>query len=194
MVRLIAPLLQGKAVDPAIVVIDEAGQFAISLCSGHQGGADQLTHLVACQLGATPVLTGAASHLRLPGVDVLGVPFGWQRGGGDWTGVSAAMARQAPVQVIQSAGSTLWREQLSAGHSFYFSPATDGMEPDAIAASAVSDPQARIWIGPQKQSVDATSSVPEVQWYPRLLWLGIGCERNTSRQTIEADTTEPQEH
>ena len=39
-VRHLAPLLQGKDRDPAVVVVDEAGRFAISLLSGHLGGAN----------------------------------------------------------------------------------------------------------------------------------------------------------
>ncbi|MCX7593551.1 MAG: precorrin-3B C(17)-methyltransferase, partial [Fischerella sp.] len=91
-VRLIGPLLQHKSTDPAVVVVDETGRFVISLCSGHQGGADQLARLIALQLNATPILTGASTGLGLPAVDMLGVPFGWRRGEGDWTGVSAAVA------------------------------------------------------------------------------------------------------
>jgi cobalt-precorrin 5A hydrolase/precorrin-3B C17-methyltransferase len=111
-VRLIAPLLEDKSSDPAVVVIDEKGEFVISLCSGHQGKADQLARLIAHQLGATPVLTGASARLGLPGVDILGVPFGWRRGEGDWTGVSAVVARGEAVQVVQEAGSTLWQNHL----------------------------------------------------------------------------------
>ncbi len=178
-VRLIAPLLQGKTVDPAIVVVDEAAQFAISLCSGHQGGADRLAQSIACQLGATPVLTGAANNAGLPGIDVLGLPFGWQRGNGDWTGVSAAIARQATVQVIQSAGSTLWQAQLPAGHSFHFN--ADACD----RTSSTENPQARIWIGPHHQMLNAATAIPEVYWHPRLLWIGIGCERGTPKPVIE---------
>ena len=171
-VRLIAPLLQHKSSDPAVVVIDEAGRFVISLCSGHQGGADKLARLIAQLIKATPVLTGASSGLGLPAVDMLGVPFGWQRGKGDWTGVSAAIANGEPVQVIQQAGSTLWQNQLPQGHSLYFEPA------ESLT------PKARIWISPIKRLV-TQNSIPEVQWHPRVLWVGIGCERGTSRQLIE---------
>ncbi|NJO42315.1 MAG: precorrin-3B C(17)-methyltransferase, partial [Cyanobacteria bacterium RU_5_0] len=117
-VRLIAPLLNDKASDPAIVVVDSNGQFVISLCGGHQGGADRLARTIALQLGATPILTGSANGLGLPAIDTLGTPFGWTRGTGDWTGVSAAIARQEPVQVIQETGSTLWHDHLPAGHPF----------------------------------------------------------------------------
>ncbi|MGA1284447.1 MAG: GNAT family N-acetyltransferase, partial [Prochlorothrix sp.] len=84
-VRLIGPLLQDKATDPAVVVADEAGQFVVSLCSGHQGGADRLAQTIAQLFGATPVLTGASAVQGLGAIDLLGQPFGWQRGAGNWT-------------------------------------------------------------------------------------------------------------
>ena len=181
-VRLIAPLLQHKSQDPAVVVVDEAGQFVISLCSGHQGGADQLTRLLASQLGSTSVLTGAANRLQLPPVDTLGQPFGWQRGMGDWTAVSAAIAREAPVQVIQEAGSALWQDYLPEGHPFQFG------WPDysATVQPTGPQPQARIWISPIQRRFGLDSGFPKVQWHPRVLWIGVGCERGTSRQLIEA--------
>ncbi|MBW4620576.1 MAG: precorrin-3B C(17)-methyltransferase [Cyanosarcina radialis HA8281-LM2] len=187
-IRLIAPLLQDKSCDPAVVVVDEAGKFVISLCSGHQGKADRLAQLVARQIGATPVITGASASLGLPGIDVLGVPFGWNRGTGDWTKVSAAIARGELVRVIQEAGSTLWQSHLPETHPFDF-----GVPEEAIA------PQARVWISHQQvksrrgakhcartkvKSQDST--IPEVRWHPRVLWVGMGCERGTSRKLIAA--------
>ena len=57
--RTFAPYAEHKAKDPAVVVIDEAGRFAISLLSGHLGGANALAHQAAAALGATPVITTA---------------------------------------------------------------------------------------------------------------------------------------
>ena len=213
-VRLIAPLLEHKSQDPAVVVIDENGNFVISLCSGHQGGADQLARLIALQIKATPILTGASTNLKLPGVDILGVPFGWSRGEGDWTKVSAAVARGEFVQVIQEAGSTLWQNHLPEKHQFYFGfpeyPATQEeargqgagskgelLESEIVGSknqpdnpkSKIQNPKsfgARIWISPTQRQFSSESDVPKVQWHPRVLWVGIGCERGTSRQLIEA--------
>ncbi|MBD1866998.1 precorrin-3B C(17)-methyltransferase [Cyanobacteria bacterium FACHB-471] len=180
-VRLIAPLLQHKSTDPAVVVVDETGKFVISLCSGHQGGADRLTQLIALQIGATPVLTGAANGAGLPGIDVLGIPWGWHRGEGDWTGVSAAIARQEPIQVIQEAGSTLWQSHLPEPHPFQFGfpEHTAEVKEDLPAAKA------RVWISPIQRKFSSEADLPKVQWHPRVLWVGIGCERGTSRQLIE---------
>ncbi|MGK7877270.1 MAG: precorrin-3B C(17)-methyltransferase [Xenococcaceae cyanobacterium] len=180
-VRLIAPLLKDKSRDPAVVVLDQEGRFAISLCSGHQGGADQLAQLIARQIGATPVLTGASAGLGIPGIDVLGVPFGWRRGRGDWTGVSAAIARGETVEVIQEAGSRLWQSHLPEGHPFYFG----FPEYTAVNQEKSISPKARIWISPTKRQFSSEYNFPKVQWHPRVLWVGIGCERGTSRYLIE---------
>lgn len=174
-VRLIAPLLQDKSTDPAVVVVDENGKFAISLCSGHQGGADKLANAIALQLNATPVITGASAGLGLPAVDTLGIPFGWHKGEGDWTKVAAAISRGEAVEVIQECGSTIWQSHLPKQHPFYFQGT---QEQFPIFKS-------RIWISFTQRKFAPESDLPKVQWHPRVLWVGIGCERGTSKQLIE---------
>jgi cobalt-precorrin 5A hydrolase/precorrin-3B C17-methyltransferase len=181
-VRLIAPLLQDKATDPAVVVVDEAGKFAISLCGGHQGGGDRLTQVVSHYLQATPVLTGAANGQQLPGIDVLGRPFGWVKGSGDWTGVASTLAQGNPVQVIQEAGSLLWQAHLPTSHPFQWG----WPEGRPRASASAPDPQARVWISPIQRRFAPGSTLPKVQWHPRVLWIGVGCERGTSQALIAA--------
>jgi cobalt-precorrin 5A hydrolase/precorrin-3B C17-methyltransferase len=176
-VRLIASLLEDKSSDPAIVVIDSDGRYVISLSGAHQGGADLLAELIARQIGATAIITGASTSLNLPGIDILGLPFGWRKGEGDWTRVSSAIARQEPVQIIQEAGSTLWQEHLPSNHTFYFG------FPEYDRTSV--QPKARVWISAIERKFSDESDFPKVQWYPRVLWVGIGCERGTSKRLIE---------
>ena len=59
-VRVIAPFLRNKYVDPGVVAVDESRRFAISVVSGHEGGANQLAVQVASILGADPVVTTAS--------------------------------------------------------------------------------------------------------------------------------------
>ncbi|MFZ5453055.1 MAG: cobalt-precorrin 5A hydrolase [Thermodesulfobacteriota bacterium] len=75
-VRAIAPLLQGKDKDPAVVVVDEAGKFAISLLSGHLGGANDLAKQVAKIINGTPVITTATDVQKLPALDSLAAQRG----------------------------------------------------------------------------------------------------------------------
>lgn len=58
-VRGIAPYIKDKTIDPAVVVVDEQGKYAISLLSGHLGGANAFTLEIASILGAEPVITTA---------------------------------------------------------------------------------------------------------------------------------------
>lgn len=167
-VRLIAPLLAHKSQDPAVLVVEEQGQSVISLCSGHLGHADQLTRLVAAQIGATPIITGTSTRSQLPSLDLLGQPFGWQRGTGDWNQVSGAIARQQKVAVFQESGSKLWQAHLPEQHPFVFAdPPGDAPQVCITHRSATA------------------SDLPIVYWHPRVLWVGIGCERGTSRKLIE---------
>lgn len=70
-VRVIAPLIKHKTEDPAVVVVDDGGNHAISLLSGHLGGANELTRHIAGILGATPVITTATDVNQVPAIDVL---------------------------------------------------------------------------------------------------------------------------
>ncbi|CNE13685.1 cobalamin biosynthesis protein CbiG [Yersinia rohdei] len=70
-VRVIAPLVNDKMSDPAVVVIDERGQHAISLLSGHVGGANKLTRILAGILGADPVITTATDVNDMAALDTL---------------------------------------------------------------------------------------------------------------------------
>ncbi|MFR3949122.1 MAG: cobalt-precorrin 5A hydrolase [Ruminococcus sp.] len=70
-VRSIAPFIQNKKKDPAVLVVDELGKFVISLLSGHLGGANELACLAADILQAIPVVTTATDLEGKFAVDVF---------------------------------------------------------------------------------------------------------------------------
>lgn len=70
-VRSIAPFVQSKKTDPAVLVVDECGKYVISLLSGHLGGANALSTTIAERLHAIPVVTTATDLHGRFAVDVF---------------------------------------------------------------------------------------------------------------------------
>lgn len=97
-VRLLAPLLEGKDVDPGVVCVDEALRFAVPVLGGHGGGANDLAHTVSQLLGTTAVVTTATDAVGLPGLDTLGWPVE-----GAVATVSRAMLDGELVQLVADA-------------------------------------------------------------------------------------------
>lgn len=100
-VRLAAPLLEGKELDPGLVCVDDAGRFAVALAGGHGGGANRLAGRVAEALGATPVVTTASDALGHPALDDLGADLGFRiEAGSDLAAVGAAVAAGERVALV----------------------------------------------------------------------------------------------
>ena len=76
-VRTIAPFIEDKHTDPAIVCIDSLGKQVISVLSGHIGGANELTLEIADTLGATPVITTQSDINGLWALDTFEKRFDW---------------------------------------------------------------------------------------------------------------------
>ncbi|MCG9967326.1 cobalt-precorrin 5A hydrolase [Pelotomaculum terephthalicicum JT] len=75
-VRCLANYLESKYKDPAVVVLDEQGRFAVSLLSGHLGGANELARRAAGVLGGEAVITTASDLHGLPALDLLARELG----------------------------------------------------------------------------------------------------------------------
>jgi cobalt-precorrin 5A hydrolase/precorrin-3B C17-methyltransferase len=165
--RLIAPLLSDKSTDPAVVVLDPEGRFAIPLLGGHQAGGENLSQQVAALLGGCAVLTGSSGASGRLALDQFGAAWGWQRGGGDWSTLMQIAARQeGRVVVAQTGGCDHWRRLPAAAliHEGHVGGPHTQSAPDMV-------------IGPQRG--------PGCRWHPPCLWLGMGCERGTSLSLLE---------
>lgn len=68
-IRGMAPYITKKDQDPALLLMDEKGQFVIPLLSGHIGGANRLAAELSQKLGAQLVLTTATDVQQKLAID-----------------------------------------------------------------------------------------------------------------------------
>jgi precorrin-4 C11-methyltransferase len=103
-VRELAPLLRNKHTDPAVVVMDAQGKYAISLLSGHEGGANRLARQIAGITGGQAVITTASDSQDITALDVLAKSYGWKMDAHSrLAAVMAAMVNSEPVGLIRDA-------------------------------------------------------------------------------------------
>ena len=76
-VRTIAPYIEDKHTDPAVVCIDSMGHNVVAVLSGHVGGANALTHEMADLLDAHEVITTQSDNAGLWALDTLAERYGW---------------------------------------------------------------------------------------------------------------------
>ncbi|MDE5674836.1 MAG: precorrin-4 C(11)-methyltransferase [Muribaculaceae bacterium] len=76
-VRMIAPFINDKHTDPAVVCVDSIGRNVIAVLSGHVGGANEICSEVAHILGANPVITTQSDNTGYWALDTLSKRFGW---------------------------------------------------------------------------------------------------------------------
>jgi cobalt-precorrin 5A hydrolase len=171
-VRSIAPLLNHKTVDPAVVVVDDGGQFAISLTAGHLGGANLLAEQVALCLKATPVITSATDVNGKAAIDLLAVEHGLKiENPSCIKAVNMALLTDTPIRLHDPDG----RLGSRLPDALDFSPVTC-----PGSASGRDLPSARVWIG------DTVCDLPPdtLVLRPPSLVAGVGCNRHTPQDEI----------
>ena len=159
-VRSIAPHLRHKSTDPAVVVVDEGGQFAIPILSGHLGGANDLAREIAALMGGQAVITTATDVNGAFAVDQ------WARAQG--------LAVYNPEKIVDVSSAllegkavSLWSRWPIAGER----PA-GVLDGERETADVVVD-----WYRPERDAL----------WLcPRTLRAGVGCRRGTGAGAIRA--------
>jgi cobalt-precorrin 5A hydrolase len=185
-VRLLAPSLGDKHRDPAVVCVDDAGRFAVSLLSGHVGGADQLAEEVARILGAAPVITSASHVTGTLAVDLLGRKLGWtlEAESPAVTRASAAVVNGERVGVFQEAGEPNWwpPDRRLPDNIILYSSLEDLARGGCAAALLITDREVPRAGGSYQQ---ALGDIPLVLYRPRSLAVGMGCRRGVPRAELE---------
>ncbi|HTT74895.1 MAG TPA: cobalamin biosynthesis protein [Candidatus Binataceae bacterium] len=180
-VRMIAPLLQDKKIDPAIVCIDDATRFAICVLSGHVGRGNIFTERVAEVLSAQAVVTTASDAIGTLTVDILGRDLGWQLDdpNRNVTRGCAAVVNAAPVIFVQETGEPTWwplDKPLPSGVNYTSS--LDGVDPSAFEI---------LLIATDRDLCQSHHShwANAVIYRPKSLVLGIGCDRGSTPAMVE---------
>ena len=178
-VRLIAPLLTSKETDPAVVVMDDAGTFAISLLSGHLGGANELAESCGRACGARPVITTATDANSLPSCDMLAKEHGWLID--DIRRVKTLNTLLLDNEEIAVFDQTGMVEPWLHGRGNVACCATIG---EAVNSTARGILCVTTGLIPEADSLKQLLILR-----PRTLVLGIGCNRGTEADEVEAFVT-----
>ena len=184
-VRMLAPYVESKLYDPAVLVFDEAGRHGISLLSGHIGGANELTRRLCVAVGADPVITTAT----------------------DVTGVLApdAMAARLALRPVPKSAIQVLNTALLEGKELSYYIASD--RPHAAFYEAqlrAEEIQARLFRGgippvgadEYRVVISCVEDVPK-EYEPRTLYLvprrliaGVGCRAGVPEAKILRALTE----
>ncbi len=179
-VRMIAPLLVDKKQDPGVLVVDDKGQYVISVVSGHIGGANALTNEFAQAIEATPIVTTASDVQKTIPVDLFGARFGWIWDSEEkLTPVSASVVNEEHVAIVQEAGEkNWWMHDTPMPPSIKIYPTTK----EARAAK----PHATLLITDRLIEPEEEILLESgVIYRPKSIVLGMGCNRGTSAEEIE---------
>ena len=171
-VRQISPYLQSKATDPAVVVVDEGGRFAVSLLSGHLGGSNTLAREIAGLIGGTAVITTATEVHGLPAFDVLAPQWGLALENLPAVrGIHMAMLAGTPIRLVDSDG--------------WLAAALAPINPDLIVVEADLE-KALCLDGPTVYVGDLERPWPGgwLRLRPQSLVAGVGCNKGASSGEI----------
>ncbi len=175
-VRMLAPALGDKRSDPAVVVLDAPGRYAIPVLSGHRGGANALAVRVASILGGQAVITTASDTAGTLAVDLLGAEFGWRiEDETHVTRLSAHVVNGEPVGILQEAGETAW---WPTGH-----PLPENLHRVAGWEEVRSGHFAGCLVISDR--VLPAVEMPVVVYRPSSLVVGVGCRRGVSERDVE---------
>ncbi len=166
-VRLIAPFIESKDSDPSVLVIDSKGLNIVPILGGHISGADQLALELSEDLGGKAVFTSDSKSFQRISLDSFGFAWGWDRSGkmDNWKKLMVMQANGGFLELKQSSGSTLWQKALHDIKNISIENTDNFSQGCSLSISNKND--------------------SDCCWHPHNLWIGIGCERNTSKELIK---------
>ena len=178
-VRCIAPLVHNKYEDPAIVVLDSTGHFAIPVLSGHIGGANDLARLVATVTGGEAVITTQSDTHGLWALDLLASRFSWG------CKLTPRMMNKAIALFVDKQDTALILEANDNGCQYLESTAPSHVRVyHSVEQYRKTNNPAKlaILVSPQCYSRTIFGSTQVLQYIPHVLHLGIGCQKAAPKE------------
>ena len=175
-VRMIAEHIKDKRYDPAVVVMDIMGRFAISLVSGHLGGANALARRLAEVTGATPVVTTGTDVNETIAPDVIAMEIGGEVDDFEaMKKVSAALVDGDATGVVDLTGVSAPSLAGALKPNVKILPSLDALRESTVTAGIVIT----------NRRLDLSDfHRPIVILRPKNLVAGVGCNRGTSAEEI----------
>ncbi len=182
-VRSIAPFLADKWRDPAVLVLDEKGNYCISLLSGHAGGGNLWCKKIAEIAGAEPVITTATDVNGKFAVDVFALENQFHI-------ESPSLAKEVSARILwgetipMAAEGMVFTEKAKKAINQEIKSKLNNIgirfsflsEGDSLLKSPLG-----IYIGVQKRELPFEQTL---YLSPQSLVLGIGCKKGTKEETI----------
>lgn len=176
-VRMIAPHIKSKLTDPAVIVVDEAARHAISVLSGHVGGANGFTEEIAGILDAELVITTATDVNKIEAPDALASKLG---------------LRPYPKSEIQTLNSALvdgkklrWAIEANMPHAEIWEEKLKKLGIESVRMKHLEAEKSGelLVLLTEKPGVERKGLLYLVS---RRLIAGIGCRRGMSKESIRA--------
>ena len=174
-VRSIAPYLQDKHKDPAVINMDDNGSFVQAVVSGHVGGANDITRKVAAAIGAQAVITTSSDLQELWALDTLAKEFGWKATpSADMNGIISLFVnnkRTALLLDIKDKGTAHLEKSLPAFVDVYY----DFHQIDLSQYELLIAVTYNVY----------TANIPVLHFHAPVLHIGMGCSRDIETEQLE---------
>lgn len=173
-VRTIAPFVEDKHSDPAVVCIDSTKRFVIAVLSGHVGGANALATDLAHFLGAEPVVTTQSDNTQLWALDTLPQQYGWTLRAANSNAAIAAFVNQQPTALLLDVRDqgTDYMERTAPAHVKVYYRFEEIQQADFALLIIVS---------PRRYE----TTVNTLCYIPHVLHAGIGCRKGMQGDTAD---------
>ncbi len=166
-VRLISSLLSAKDKDPGVIVIDKKGSKVIPIIGSHQSNVQDIAFQICNLFSGKIIETNNSTDQNYLNIDSFGNQWGWKRSGDtkEWSKLVIKQSNNKEIYCSQLSGNNLWKTSEAGNTITQLSDAD--LEPNESSFHISI-------FGNHKNT-----------WHPPLLWIGLGCERNTSKELIE---------